>query len=102
MIRWTSSGLKISGSFWGCLGPGTVNVATGRFRVVWDQEPERGHGDVARTPGELIFPEHVHEIALDLLRGELVGGLPIELGQPGDGRQVALARPRREAAHEHV
>jgi hypothetical protein len=41
------------------------------------EEPKGTHRLVARAPGELFLAEHVHEIRLDLLGGELVGRTPI-------------------------
>jgi hypothetical protein len=65
------------------------------------EEPEGVHGDTAGAPGEMLLPEHVDQVRLDLLGRELIGGAMIVPGQAGHGRQIGLARPLSHPPDEH-
>ena len=52
------------------------------------QKTEGGKCNVAGVPGEFSFLDQIEQIALDLVLGQLIGGLHIEFCQTGDRGDV--------------
>ena len=68
-------------------------------RVV--EEAEGVHRDTTRAPGQLLVPEHVDEVGLDLLGRELIGRAAVVPGQADHGGPVGLPRPLRHPPDQH-
>src|SRR5512135_827027 len=106
--RTTSSGLRTTGSFLGCLGQAMRCRASSRPRVTLlgagdavqgfvptegdpVEEPEGGDGLVVIAPGDVLLLDEMDEVGADLGRAEVAceGGDPLDVDLDGPGGEVA-------------
>ena len=66
------------------------------------EEAEGVHRDTTGAPGEVLLSDHMDEIGLDLLGGELIGRAASVPRQAAHGGEVGLACPLGHPPDEHV
>src|SRR5512135_1525667 len=117
--RTTSSGLRTTGSFLGCLGQAMRCRASSRPRVTLlgagdavqgfvptegdpVEEPEGGDGLVVIAPGDVLLLDERDEVGTDLGRAEVFGRLAEVACEGGDPLDIDLDGPGGEVAELQV
>jgi hypothetical protein len=89
------------GQLAGALAP-HPQIEAGLAQHVAIEEADGCRVAVAGTRGQVAFDQQVMEIGPDLFELELVGRAPVELGQPGHGRDIGLDGTWRQLAQLHL